>query len=360
MKKLILVLIGLILLAGLPIIIYVANQRQEIRNKAAPATTLLFLPSTVTKKVGEIFSLEAQINTGENQVVAAEIHVLYDPTKLEAQSITNGPLFPSVLTSGVVENGTASITVGAASAAQPVKGTGTIATIRFKALAKTDTPLSIKFATNTFVGGLGEGANNVLINSAPASVTITQDGTTAPNSTPTRSSSISATPTRSSSVSPTTTRSASPTPSRVLTPTSGPSSTPGPTITLTISSPTQDEEVVSAKPVIKGRATAGSTITVTIYSDPQTCLTTATSTGDWSCTPTTDLTAGPHSIVVTATSANGTTQTASAAFVVATAAQSAGEQSTIPVSGSTETTIVLIIIGSLLLLSGATLPLIIP
>lgn len=348
MKKILLLLVGLLLLAAIPLTIYLAGQRQELRKRAAPATTMQFIPATAAKKIGDIFTLEAQITTGENQVVAAEIHITYDPTKLEAQSITNGPLFPSVLTSGVVERGTASITVGAASAAQPVKGTGTVAVVRFKALDKTDTATPVKFATNTFVGGLGEGANNVLIGSTPANITITQTG-----------SSASPTPTKATTPTPTIRSGATPTPTikpnTTLTPTPTTGSG-GTATTLTITSPAVDASLTDTLPTISGKAPAGATVTVTIYSSPQTCVATADSNGLWSCTPTSPLEAGPHNVVATAVTAGGATQTATTSFVVASDSQESGSQSAIPVSGDASTTFILITIGTLLFLSGLAIP----
>ncbi|MFZ5845082.1 MAG: cohesin domain-containing protein, partial [Patescibacteria group bacterium] len=159
-KKLFIIVIFLTL--AIPATIFLAVQRQELRQRAAPATTLSLSPGSLTKKVGETFSIEVVIDTAENQVVSADIYLTFDPTKLEAQTITNGALFPNILTSGVVASGTASITVGAPSSAKPVKGTGTAAVVRFKALEATTTPASIRFAANTFVGALGEGATNGL------------------------------------------------------------------------------------------------------------------------------------------------------------------------------------------------------
>ena len=174
MKKIWLLITSLFLIGILPAAIYFVGQNQEIRNKAAPATTLSIIPAISSKKTDDVFSVEITIDTGENQVVAAELHLSYDPTKLEAQTITNGPLFPNILASGTIESGLASITVGAADAKQPVKGTNTVAIVKFKAIAKTDSPTAIKLGSNTFVGGLGEGAVNVLVGTTPATVTITE------------------------------------------------------------------------------------------------------------------------------------------------------------------------------------------
>ena len=130
------------------------GQQQELRSKAAPATVLALNPKTTTKTKGDIFSFDIQIDTASNNVAMAELHLMYDATKLEALSITNGPLAPKIAASGVVGSGTASITVRAENTTKPIKGTGTIAVIRFKAIGATDVPIQVKFDTTTFVSGL--------------------------------------------------------------------------------------------------------------------------------------------------------------------------------------------------------------
>lgn len=322
MKKIWLLITSLFLIGILPAAIYFVGQNQEIRNKAAPATTLSIIPAISSKKTNDVFSLEITIDTGENQVVASELHISFDPTKLEAQTITNGPLFPNILASGTIESGLASITVGAADAKQPVKGTSTVAIVKFKAIAKTESPTAIKLAPNTFVGGLGEGAVNVLMGTTPATVTITE---TEPQATP----SPTPTPTVSVQTSPTATLSAN----------------------LTIISPTTDSIATQEQPTIKGKAAPGASITITVYSTPHTVTVTADANGNWSYTPNTALEAGPHNIVASVTDQNGNTQTATSAFVVASSTESA-----IPVSGTVETTMVLMMIGIMLIMVGVIIP----
>lgn len=325
MKKVFVILAGLLLIGILPVGIYLVGQRQELKSKAAPATTLAVTPATVAKKAGDTFTMEITIDTGENQVVAAELHVTFDPTKLEAQSINNGTLFTNILASGTVESGAASITVGAANAKEPVKGAGTVAIIRFKAAAKTDSPTAVKLAQNTFVGGLGEGAVNVLVGTTPATVTITEDVQTAsPTPTPTV---------------------ALPQPQKATESATSPAATPS--ASLAIVSPTNDSSATSDKPTIRGKAAPGATVTLTIYSTPRTATVTTDANGNWSYTPNTPLASGPHNVVASVTNPSGQTQTATSAFVVASSTESA-----IPVSGTVETTLLLLLIGTIFIVMG--------
>ncbi len=192
MKKVLLFIVSGLVLLAIPATVLLVNQRQELRKRAAPATKLSFSPSKVTKAVGDTFSLDVLIDTADNQVAAAELNIAYDFAKLEALTITNGPFAPAIVSSGKIDNavGTATITVGANNATQPIKGTGTIASIQFKALQGTDPSVSIRFASTTYVGALGEGSKNVLIGTEQATVTITggtgsgSGGTAAQNGAP--------------------------------------------------------------------------------------------------------------------------------------------------------------------------------
>lgn len=330
MKKILLIVVSLLLLIAIPATLYLVNQRQELRKKAAPATMISLSPSSLTKKIHDEFTIEVKIDTADNQVLTTELHVIFDATKLQALSIVNGPLFPNVLASGVVESGGASITVGASSPTTPVKGVGTVATIRFLAVEKTDAPVSIKFAANTFVGGLGEGSKNILIGSSPTSVTITDDEEAQ------SSSSFSGAQNE---------------------PVSSPLETPQEASTSALVILPSEESVSQTTPVIQGKAPPGSTITVTIYSEPVTCIAVADANGNWSCSPDTPLEPGPHNVVVSAAGNDGSNETASTTIVVATGSGSASAAAT-PVSGSTETTLVLLTVGMLFISLGIAIPVI--
>lgn len=357
MKKVSLLLVGLLVLAAIPILIFAVRQRQELRQRAAPATTLALKPAALTKAVGDSFSIEVAIDTAINQVVIAELHLSFDPAKLEAISITNGPLFPRIYASGVVGNGTAAITVGASDELHPIKGTGTAAIVKFKALAQTEAPISVRLVpTTTFVGGLGEGSTNLLTGSTPTTITVTSSAggiggakislsnTSTPTPTPTTKSLALA-----STSTPTPTPNSSITPTPTITSGATPTPTPTPTAQLQINSPLLNATVTAENLQITGIAKPGATITVTIYSNPLTFTTVADSTGHWSVTPT-DLSAGPHNLVVTATDNLGNSETKSTAFVLS-GSSTAGE-SAIPVSGNISTTLLLIIFGFGLLILG--------
>ncbi|MFZ2025431.1 MAG: cohesin domain-containing protein [Microgenomates group bacterium] len=171
MKKIVFLVVGLLLLIAVPATVYFVGEQQDIRSRAAPATSLSFNPTTVTKPQDEQFTVNVDINTGTNNVTAVKVVVTFDSTKLEATSITNGAFAPKITASGIVASGNASITVAANSTTSPMNGTGTIAIIRFKGKTGTTTPVQLKFDTNTFASGLTE-STNVITTMGTASVNI--------------------------------------------------------------------------------------------------------------------------------------------------------------------------------------------
>ncbi len=330
MKRAVFIVVSLILFLAIPATVLVVMRNQELRKKAAPATTLSLSPATVSKNVEEDFTLEVRMDTADNQIVAVDLSLTYDATKLEAEWIHNGTMFPNILSSGVVGNGTASIALGAPNTTTPITGTGTVATIKFKTLAATTTPVTIRFGPNTFVGALNEGSTNALTSSIPANITI--GGGTTSTVTPT----IPITPT----LAPDNESTGSATSSAV-----------------TIDSPATNESVATTQPTLEGKAPPGTTVTITIYSDPITVTVTADANGNWTYTLDEPLTTGPHTIVVAAQDPDtGESHTATLAFVVATGDENGASGSAVPVSGSTENTIILLMVGMFFIVTGSLIP----
>lgn len=376
MKKVLIIILILLLLTAIPVTVYFIQREQDIRSKAAPATTLSLRPATVTKNVGDTQSFDVVIDTGENDAFYAAIEISFDPTKVDCDSITNGPIFPNVESPGTTDPaGKLAIGAGVANTAEPFNGTGIAAIIRCKMLAATTGSTTIQFTSETAVGGTDQGtAKNILIGTTPAKVTIVGAGV---SPTPTSGTVVSPTPTGSAAGSPTPTgmvgsptptgASGSPTltpePTDTGSPDATPSSAPTPTPTtvpgnnngsVTIISPTETDGAVSARPLIRGTAPPNSTVTITIYSEPMTAVVTADANGAWSYTPTTDLEAGPHDIVVMATAADGTTYNTTGSFVV-TGGTGDQDQTAIPQSGDMTPTVILIVLGLMLLGSGIVL-----
>ncbi|MCJ7826042.1 cohesin domain-containing protein, partial [Patescibacteria group bacterium] len=182
MKKILLIVTGIVIFISVPVVVFFFGQQQELRSKAAPATTLSIQPNTISVRIGETVVCQILINTGENKVASAKVSLLFDQTKFEALSITNGTLAPRILTQGTVGSGTATITVAAQNTAKPITGQGEIAVVRLKAIGGSPTPVAVQFASDTFVAGIGEKSVNVLIGNQPGLITITggETGTSSP------------------------------------------------------------------------------------------------------------------------------------------------------------------------------------
>lgn len=347
MKKVFLYIVIALILLAIPATVYFVGQQRDIRTRAAPATTLTITPATPTMNVGDTIKLNIDIDPATNQVVSADIYITYDATKLDATTITNGINAPRVLTSGVIENGTASIKVGAASNAQPITTPGTIAVLTLTAKDATSNfaPAVVSFASNTFVGGLNEPTANVLVSTTPSKISINGTSTTGGTNFATESAGLN------TSISPT----ATPTPTLALTPTlpAGESTNSA----LQILTPTSDSDTTNVLQTISGKAPAGSTVTIVIHSDTaQTVTVTADANGNWIYTPTTALDAGPHNVVASTVNSDGTVQTSAINFVVIGTGGSGSSESAMPISGNVETTLLLIGIGLLFITSGALIP----
>jgi len=371
MKKGILFLFIGILLLSIPVVVFVAGKNTEMRKRAAPATTLSISPATVSKKVDDLITFEVKIDTADNQVATVQLAITYDPLILRAEDITNGSFAPTIRVSGKTDTtGKASITVGAKNTSEPIKGSGTIAVLTMKALSATTGSTTIRFAPapETFANALGEGEQNVLVGATGSNVTITNANGTSPTPSPTGSF-FSPTPTAtpSDTLTPTTTPSETPsitpsaTPSGSLTPT--PEGEAGSSAVI-IETPVTDESVSSDMPTFTGTAPPGSSVTLTIYSEPTTVVVTTDANGNWSYTPSSPLAAGSHTVVALATNPQtGATSTQTTTFIVASGEEGTSPNqsstSSIPASGNPIFTVFLITIALLFITAGTVIPTII-
>ena len=155
-SKLLLSLLVPLILAVTGFYVNSATQKNnfDIRNRAANnPVSISFVPGTLGNyNVGDTVSLGIELNTGDQTVSAAELHLTYDQTKLQAQNIIAGSYLPVVLQAGSVGAGNASIILGSQPSG-PQKGTGIIATLTFKTLAAGASQVS--FSPQTQVAAIG-------------------------------------------------------------------------------------------------------------------------------------------------------------------------------------------------------------
>lgn len=149
-KKAFLVGFIILLLVAIPATLFLVQKQQELRTRAEPATTIAFDPTTTTVGVNDTFTVNVAINTGANSVSTAEIHLTFDPAKLEATRIVAGSFMPHAIVESTPDNtaGRAFIAVdtlgaGAGNTDVPFtkqsSGPQPVAVITFRAKAETGT-----------------------------------------------------------------------------------------------------------------------------------------------------------------------------------------------------------------------------
>ncbi len=141
--------------------------------------TLNIQPSKSSLAVNEQFTANVIIDTKTYSVAAVELHLTFPADKLQALSVAGGAFLPTELTPGTAGSGTATITVASGTSAK--QGTGTIATITFKALVAGSA--QIGFAGTTQVAAAGQ-SSNVVDTMTPATGTIAGGSGGTPTPTP--------------------------------------------------------------------------------------------------------------------------------------------------------------------------------
>lgn len=372
MKKILLIVAFLLILIAIPVTAFLVRQRQELRERAAPATIAYFEPtgtstSPINVAVGDTFTLNVVADTASNSITASELTVNFNTQYLEALNIQSGDLLPFVFVSGEVDNqtGAASITVGTTQMPGGIQGTGNIAVITFRALAETSTPTTIQINSSTQIVAVGEGNVNVLTGTEPAYVMVTAGGSPSPTPAVSPSPGISPSP-----------GGASPSPQPSVTPgTGGPSPSPAvspspsasPQVTRIIT-PANGSTVTTSQPVISGETFPGALVIIQL-NDPNSFSTTLTAdvNGDWSYTPTTNFPDGTWTITVVAEDAPTRNQeTAQNTFTINTSGATPAPSTTpgtgggasvspdeIPVTGTSTPTLYILAIAALLLFFGA-------
>lgn len=350
-KQVISLSIGLFLLLSIPVIIFFVSKRQELRKKAAPATSLEVKPASETIVVGEEFTKTIRIDTGENTVSAAVVEVLFDKTKLNATKIEAGDFITEILQAGTITEDKASITLGSGPGRQK-KGLGTLAKITFQALEEGEN-IRMTLGPSTKVAGIDESTDVLTTRGVFGTVTITADtlgeptatptppgATPTPTPTPIQEGEVTPTPTptpiQEGEVTPTPIQEGEPTP----TPIQGVGATP-----LILQKPSDGSVVQTTTPTFQGTASPGSTITIVIFSDPITGVVVADAQGRWSYTPAIALAEGIHTVQITEARLDGTTTTAEITITVQ-------KTEPVPVSGRAEATIWIMSLGIGVLLMG--------
>jgi hypothetical protein len=172
---------------------------KQILTSLTIATTLLALPATVsaatlsisptadTITAGDTLTVEVMLNTQRQDVIGADVIILFDSAKLEVEEAELGDLFGTKVTDGSVSYGKI-IFEAVALGSNVFNGSDTYATITFNALADGDANVDIKFtaegdATDSNVTADDVAGTDLLTQVDNAVFTILEDTTTSTTST---------------------------------------------------------------------------------------------------------------------------------------------------------------------------------
>lgn len=171
----------LLLLAVIPLTLFVVKRQTNLKSKATPSTTLSFTPTTASVVTGQTTSFDIMVNPGQNVVSIIEIIIQVDPDKLEIASLTNNDsAFPVKLRGPTINaDGTANLSVSTSNDVQKaIQAPTKVATLVLKGKAPTSGAASVvkfdKSKSQVFSLATSDGATeNVLSDTGTTSVTIT-------------------------------------------------------------------------------------------------------------------------------------------------------------------------------------------
>jgi hypothetical protein len=144
----------------------------------APYADFVFTPSNPTVEVGETFTLTVRVNT-DDDVSVAEVHLLFNPTYLQVQSLTPGGVLNTVLINDFDNNpstGTIDFAAFANPNVNPVvipESDFDLVQIELMAMAEISSTTITHNLTDFPVSVIAFGGQNVLNTANDASITIT-------------------------------------------------------------------------------------------------------------------------------------------------------------------------------------------
>ncbi|MCL5970315.1 MAG: PKD domain-containing protein [Patescibacteria group bacterium] len=202
-----------ILLATIPLTVYLVEKQQETRSRATKATDLSFAEpvsgktssqtSPFNKTVNDVFDLDVVVNPGTNQVAFVKLDITYDSTKVATSAGTCSQAIcanESVMSLINVEYKPGNILATLSIEGNQTKIIQTkskIATLTLKAIASTNGgQIPIEFGNSTSVSSTSDSPlENVLSSTNPAFIAISENGLTGtPSPTPQGGGSVNQVP----------------------------------------------------------------------------------------------------------------------------------------------------------------------
>ena len=165
---------------------------------SAGSATLTFDPSTKDANVNDSIDIKTIVNAGSENILSVDGYIKYDSTMLEFQKFTDGDFFPIVTTEEILDG---NLYIGAYvdNPATTKTGTGTYATVTFKALKEGTTTVEY-FCDDTvnessevikddidasnIINCSGNGTSVITIGASDTTVNSTSTPTSTPTQTP--------------------------------------------------------------------------------------------------------------------------------------------------------------------------------
>ena len=155
-----------VFIVGVGIYYYLSDKPSEqvsvsLSNSSASAgdPALSFQVSKTNIQVGDEFSVNVNVNTQTRNLTAVDLIINYPTAVLQAKSISAGTFLTNILSPGAISAGSIKIALGS-DLSNPPTGSGTLATIVFKALAVSSSA-QVQFSNETQVAVLGADGNTV-------------------------------------------------------------------------------------------------------------------------------------------------------------------------------------------------------
>ncbi len=215
-KTIISIVVFIVLALGIVAGTILISRNQDIREKAAPLTSLSFSPTSKNVSKGQSFSTFSHINSGTNKVTGIDIEIIYDPQIIQIIQIQpTGQLsnFSSVV-KNEIDNNTGKAKYIAFTVDKSLGITGNFNILNITAKVLNTAPVGtyqISYGSETKIAAVGE-SQNVLLNKSATTINVNLSAVTA---TPTIIATPKPTPTRTPTATPRST--ATPTPTRTPT-----------------------------------------------------------------------------------------------------------------------------------------------
>lgn len=180
-KAIIFAILLVVLLFGTVATLYLSSKEQDIRGRASyVGPKLSMVPSVIETNTNAESSIGVILNTNDDTVSAAEIHLSYNPQVLEIISFSANESMPVILSPEKHSNGESIVIIGV-KPEKPLKGTKTIGTFKIKRLSKQDTEIKLD---KSLVASIGKNTNSLTSSTGTnikALTTIDSELTTTPS-----------------------------------------------------------------------------------------------------------------------------------------------------------------------------------